>query len=365
MTKPDMPTFMAEWSKAHDPGAMPGALLMKYGPEDYVGATICVRGTLFFKGAHTPEVREALCLCFDAYEAVATDHLKWLWRDEPPSGPDKFAYVKAPSLRSMMKKMNPDDHVGFAYTGGEKPHDASPWLFFASGLRAWEAKLGWNGLDSLQFSLPREIVEQQPTLFQSLFVTFARLLNAEHGYGGFALNLSLTRTEPNQATEAFMTSKMAGLDAGEATSIAAWHKYGIDDHIAKTGWLTAINKGMVEKVGGLFSLRSALPLDWFAMVDYGAGLVIQAGPAPNIVAMDLDPKPSLHVLPMMALKAVFISSNDDLHEGSHDGEPRLAGAAATRWLRRFEVPEQDLLTYKAKLLGEPKLTKASTLPDSL
>ena len=30
-----------------------GNLLMKGGPEDYIGAVLCLRGTLYFKEAHT------------------------------------------------------------------------------------------------------------------------------------------------------------------------------------------------------------------------------------------------------------------------------------------------------------------------
>ncbi len=365
MTKPNMAEFMAEWGKTHEHGVMPGAMLMKYGPEDYVGATICVRGTLYFKGSHTPEVREALCQCFDAYQAVAKEHLTWLWRDSPPEGPDKYTYAKAPPMRAMVKKMGEDDRFSFAYMGGEKPHDASPWLFYASGLRAWQAKLGWNGLDKLLFSVPKEVVEQNPILFQKLFLDFARLLKVEHGHGGFALNLSLVRREPNEPTEAFMASKMAGLDAGSMGLISGWHEEGIDDHIVNVGWLTAINNAMVEKVGGLAALRSELPADWFAKYDYGNGLVIQAGPEPEIATVELDPKPSIYVLPAMALKDVRLEDYDDLHYGSKDGEPRLTGLAAKAWLERFDVPSEDLMRYKTKLLHEPKLTKATTLPGAL
>lgn len=365
MAKPNMAEFMAKWAQTHDHGTLPGAMLMRYGPEDYVGATICVRGTLYFKGAHTPEIREALCKCFDAYQAIANDRLTWLWRAEPPSGPDKFAFAKAPTMRAMLAKMDEDDHVGFVYLGGEKPHDASPWLFYPSGLRAWEAKLGWKGLDSLQFSVPREFVSQNPTQFQKMFVEFARLLKAEHGHGGFALNLSPPRIDENEPIEAVMVSKMAGLDAGNAALIRGWHEEGINDHIVNVSWLTAINYAMLEKVGGLATLRSELPVNWFAKYDYGNGLVIQAGPEPTIAAVELDPKPSVYVLPAMALKDVRISANDSLHDGSHDGEPRLTGLAATEWFHRFDVDEAELMSYKAKLLNEPKLTKETTLPDAL
>ncbi len=365
MAKPNMAEFMAKWGQTHEHGVMPGAMLMRYGPEDYIGATICVRGSLYFKGAHTPEVREAICKCFDAYHAIAKDQLTWLWRVEPPAGPDKFAFSKAPTMRAMLAKMDEDDHVGFVYLGGEKPHDASPWLFYPSGLRAWEAKLGWKGLDSLQFSIPRELVAQHPALFQTLFVDFARLLKAEHGHGGFALNLSPPRIHANEPTEAVMVSKMAGLDAGNAALIQAWHKQGIEDHLVNVSWLTAINYTMLEKVGGLTTLHSELPIGWFAKYDYGSGVVIQSGPEPEIAAVELDPKPAIYVLPAMALKSVRMTEGQGLHYGSSDGEPRLSGLAATEWFQRFDIAECDLLSYKAKLLNEPKLTKGTTLPGAL
>lgn len=356
---------MAEWNKTHGHLEMPGALLMKYGPEDYVGATIAVRGTLYFKGSHTLEGREALCKCFDAYRAVAEDHLKWLWRDEPPSGPDKYAYAKAPELRAMVKKMDEDDHFGFTYTGGEKPHDASPWLFSTFGRRAWQARMGTWGPDSLIFSVPKEVVEENPTLFQKLFVDFCRLLNAEHGHGGFALNLSAVRVEPNEPTEAFMVPKMAGLDAGSGHMIGGLPGRDVEHHLVTVGWLTAINHAMVEKAGGLFTLRSELPASWFAKYDYGGGIVIQAGPEPEIAPVELDPKPSIYVLPAMALRDVRLMADLSLHYGSKDGEPRLTGLAAKEWLTRFDVPDEELMRYKTKLLNEPKLTKETTLPGAL
>lgn len=364
MAKPDLNEFMAEWGKTHAPLEMPGAMLMKYGPENYIGASIAVRGTLFFKNSFSAEVREALCKCFDAYQAIAKDHLKWLWRDEPPSGPDKFEFAKAPELRAMVKKMGEDDNFGFTYTGGDKPHDASPWLFSTFGRPAWEARLE-RGPDSLIFSVPSEVVERNPILFQKLFVDFCKHLKVEHGHAAFALNLSPVREEPNEPTEAFMVSKMAGLDAGSGHMIGGLPGRDVEHHLVTVGWLTAINEAMLEKVGRLSTLRSELPADWFAKYDYGNGIVIQAGPEPEIAPVELDPKPALYVLPAMALKEVRLMADLSLHYGSKDGEPRLTGLAAKQWLTRFDVPVGELMRYKTKLLNEPKLTKETTLPDAL
>jgi hypothetical protein len=76
-----------------------------------------------------------------------------------------------------------------------------------------------------------------------------------------------------------MASKIAGLDAGSVGLIGSWHEKGIGDHIVNVGWLRALDKGMLDKVGGRDRLRSELPADWFAKYDYGNGLVIQAGPS--------------------------------------------------------------------------------------
>lgn len=366
MEKKELDAFMNQWFEANQGwNVLPGAMLMKYGPEDYIGAAIAVRGTLYFKGSHTPEVREAICQCFEAYEAIAKEHLKWLWRAEPPEGPDKQTYPRAKPMREMMKRMKENDAVSFAYTGGAKAEDASPWTFYVQGLRGWESKLGWKGLDSLQFSLPREYVESNPSVFQTLFVQFAKLLSAEHGHGGFAFNLSLVRKEPNESTEAFMATKLNGLDAGSAVMIAGSYDQGITDHIKTIGWLTAINKDMVQRLDGLQTLRNELPPLWYAMYDYGHGIVIQAGPKPEIAAMDVDPKPATYVLPNMLLKELRVPEIGSLHYGSQDGEPRLFGWAAEQWLQRFDVPEEELMHYKAKLLDEPMLTKDTALPQRL
>lgn len=51
--------------------------------------------------------------------------------------------------------------------------------------------------------------------------------------------------------------------------------------IKTVGWLTAINREYLEKVGGESTVRSELPMDWFRLLDYDDGIVIQAGPQPE------------------------------------------------------------------------------------
>lgn len=353
---------MEEWYRSHSPDVMPGAMLMKYGPEDYVGAALCVRSTLYFDNASTPEVRAAICDCFEAFELLAKGHLEWLWREEPPSGPDNYPYGKAPSMRAMMASMEKDDAVSFVYKGGEKKEDASAWLFYASGRRGWQAKKKKTGLDFLRFSTPLSFIEKNPTLYQRTFLEFANKLNAKHGHANFALNLSPVRVEPNESTEAFMTSKMNALDVG---SIGHWSHVGIADHIKTVGWLTAINHEMAACVGGISRLRDELPVSWFAKYAYSNGVVVQAGPEPVLASVELDSKPAIYVLPNALFKPLRIPELDALHYPSKDGEPRIWGLPAQEWLERFDIAEDELLAYKAKLLMEPKLSATTVLAEQL
>lgn len=338
---------------------VPGGLLTKRGPQDYVGSVPAITGTLFFDNAHLPEVREAICACFDEYEAVAKPYLTWLWREEPPEGPDKYAYPKAPSMRSMVKRMKENDLLAFTYTSGEQPHDAGDWEFDVSGMRGWEAKMVVRGTSVLRFSLPLLYVEEHPTAFQAMFVNFARRLQALHGYGGHGLVLSAVRLSENQPFEAFLADKLNGLDVGHPVAGATHAHLGIKT----VSWLTAVNLEMVEKVGGLSAIRSELPMQWFALYDYGVGLVIQAGPKPEAAPTD-QPMPARLILPNMLFKEVR-TPKVSVHYGSKEGEPRIIGWAAEQWLKRFDIGDDELMTYKARLLDEPKLTKASTLSERL
>ncbi|ALM83102.1 hypothetical protein ASB57_09185 [Bordetella sp. N] len=332
-------------------------MLMSYGPENYVGAVIAITGTLYFQGGHTTERRQAIAECFDAYKDLAGRNLKWLWREEAPSGPPCQPYNKASPLREMFNKLDEDDLLNFHYTSGIKRDDASMYTSFVNAPRGWKARKG-EKLSVLRFSLPYLDIVEHPRRFQEMFVDFARLLDAEHGHGGFGFVLSSSKWDQDQPTEAFVARRVAGLDIGEPTFMASALT---PDTFKTVGWLTAINERMVEAAGGINALRSELPPAWFAFYDYGNGIVIQAGNEPDIATKELDDKPPIYVLPNAALRSLR-SPEQWLHiDNLSKDPPRLTGAAGDAWMQRFDVPDEALLDVKAKLLDWPKLTPAHTL----
>lgn len=330
---------------------VPGGLLTKQGPQKYIGCVPAIAGTLFFADAHLSVVREAIRECFEEYTLRVEPQFTWVYREDPPEGPPKQAFAKAPELPKLLAQLDADDAVSIHYTSGKQAHDAGPWEFQAIGLPAWRAKMGSWGLCALRFTVPLLYVEEYPDVFRELFVNFAGRLRAAHGYAGHSLVLSPTRDDENQAFETFLTSKLRGFDAGNLVAGAANAHLGIKT----VSWLTAIGRAYVEKIGGEDTLRSELPMDWFGLYDYGDGIVIQAGPQPEAAPADA-PRPARLVLPDMLLRDVRAPAVR-LHYASADSEPRLIGQAAAAWLARLDVPPEQLLDYKARLLDEPKLPR--------
>jgi len=342
---------------------MPGSLLMKGGPEDYIGAALCLRGTLYFKEAHTPLVREALSQCFDEFRHCAEPHLTWLWREEPPEGKPLTAYGDARPLREMLAGMDEDYPLSFYYGSGKQSIDASGWRFDISGQSAWESRIG-RDLSVLEFSVPLLYQEQNPLKFLHLFLDFARRLAVMQGYAGHACNLSPTRRSNNEPTEAFMAARMPGLDAGTAGLLANRPEFK-PTGIKTVSWLTVLDQARLDRVGGLEALRAQLPPSHFAFYDYGAGVVIQAGAYPSGGDGD-DPKPAAYVLLNHVLKSIRYTTVGSLHGGSHDGELRLVGWSADQWLQRLDVDAAELPAWRTKLLdSEPKLDATNTLPERL
>lgn len=337
--------------------SFPGAMLTRGGPKPYIGAMIAITGTLYFRNGYTEHRRSAIRECFTAYAELAHSQLRWLWRDEPLCGPPCQAYGESRSLEVLLGSLNENSTVNFQYSSGQNREDASPYTFYVNARPAWKAKKK-PSVDVLRFSLPYLYVVEQPTVFQKLFVDFASRLQALHGHGGFGFVLSPSEWDVNEPTEAMLAPMAAGVDVGEPLFMSSMLR---PNTMKSVSWLTAINKEMLGAIGGLPALRSELPSDWFALYDYGNGVVIQAGNEPDVVATSLDAKPPLYVLPNVLIKS-FRSTEHMLHiAGSNFGEPRLHAIAGDAWMERFDIPRESLPYYKARLLAVPPLKTTHVL----
>ncbi|MGU7774003.1 type VI immunity family protein [Burkholderia sp. MR1-5-21] len=355
-----------EYAKAHQHEALiPGGALEPTAKRDYVGAAVVVRGALFFRNAADPAVRNAIAQCYEQYREIAKDKLKWLWQDgkEPVK-------LKGGNLPASIFTTQSDKAALTAYvTSGDNAADAGFWHFQVFGQQRWREERPHAGLNTLTFSTSLLYVAENPAAFQKLFVDFARRLNAVSGYAGYAVNLSLAKTAENVPTEYQLAKQMIALDVGEPLLQAARLRNGIKT----VGWLTALNAELLGKAGGLNMLRNELPPNWYALYDLNGGVVIQAGRRPesgSSVEGDEDGPPvppANYVILNAAVKAVRVPTVWQLQVGqAGSASPFFATTAESDdWLRRYDVPDEQLVEYKAKLLQTPALEGEYTLPDRL
>ena len=352
-----------EWAKTNQGKALvPNGLLEPRYSHDGIGAAFVVRAALYFERAFDPTTRAALVECFDEFAASADGKLTFLWHNDKAAQP----FEQAKPMGVTAAALKSDDRFDFDYVSGERSSDAGLWEFSVAGLRQWQEKMGSRGVNSLAFSWPVVAVQENPDAFAKLFYNAAHRLSALHGQAGFAVNLSPTAPHENEATEHWISQIMPGLDVGSPGSTTVRSLKG---KIKTVNWLTAIGKPLLDAIGGVSALRSELPPDWFAIGDYGAGVVIRAGVMPESGASESEDKPSFlppaYVVLDNALRPIRAGSLDSLQRGTvNAGAPVYNTKASTEaWLRRFEVSDDQLLAAKAAVLDTPRLAASNRLPN--
>ena len=342
---------------------LPGSMMLKGGPKDYIGAAMSLSATLFFRWGWTKNNRIAICQCLEDYLAIAGDKIKWVYSDESPNELPHQAYHKTKNLRQLYELWDEDTPVIRQYKGGDRFRDASPYSFFIGTHSKWETerdeRYDADSMDVLSFSLPASTLKDHPTLFQELIIKFAQTINASHGFGGFKLELS-PDTDNEDPSEAWLAQKMNGISVGSDYAAAG----SLNPTKLKTvSWLTVIGNDLLSEYSDTW-LRSELPPSWFAFYKYDVGLIIQAGNTPEIAQLPDNAHPATYVLPNMVFKPNR-TEYCTIHYNTQR-TPLITGSPAVElWLSRFDVPDEQLIEYKHKLTQMPVLKKKHVLYDAV
>ncbi|MBR8082496.1 DUF3396 domain-containing protein [Burkholderia vietnamiensis] len=334
------------------------------------GAALVVRGVLYFRNGSSPEVRKALVNCFEQYSAMIEEYhhasevaaglepsktgpLRWLYAE----GEDPTAYDPS-GFERLAKSVPPNETMAVAMTSADHKLATGFYDFTVFALSDWKAERK-RGLDGVSFTVPRAFLVHRPARFQAMFNAFAQALPTVHGHAGFAVNVPPMGRRPNEASEYFYARRFGpGIDVGDPMRSNVRKLY---TRIKTVDWLNALDAELVREVGGASSL--ALPPDWFIREPLGdGGLIIQAGAAPETGISDGPGKPVLppaaYVILNQALRPIVADTIDTLQDGTLDSTaPLLSTVVATEgWLRRFDVPEDQINAWWVELHKTPKVT---------
>lgn len=340
------------------------------------GAALVVRGVVYFRDGHTVAVRAALVKCFEQYLAVIDEYyhavevaagqkpskggpLRWFYTE----GEQPMPFDKAPGLDGLAKTVPADEALVVTMTSADHKLATGFYEFAVFTIADWQAKLN-EGLDALDFTVPRAFLEQRPGVFQALFTVFCEALPTVHGHAGFAVNVPPMGRDPNEASEYYFARRYGpGIDVGDPMAVGA---VDLVTQIKTVDWMVALDGDLVRAAGGAPSLT--LPPDWYVRQPLGdEGLIVQAGVAPQAGVSGGPGKPpeppAAYVLLNAALRTIIAEKMDVIQAGTLDSTAPLlkTNVASEAWLRRFDAPTDKLNDYWRELHATQKVTDSKAV----
>ncbi|ELW81353.1 MULTISPECIES: type VI immunity family protein [Acinetobacter] len=140
---------------------------------------------LYFAG-HTPEKRQALIECIEAYNRYFGEHLVWggYYDDQGEGHYADLDDPRMPTIKQVIeKKSHPDDVIEWYCASGEQK-EAPEYMISAMTNRGWQGHLLY--CSEIKFCVPNKFIfdEEQKNILISLIQMFIDKLGAYHAVAG-------------------------------------------------------------------------------------------------------------------------------------------------------------------------------------
>ncbi|TKD03206.1 type VI immunity family protein [Polyangium fumosum] len=286
----------------------------------------------YFREPWTRPVREAVTEIADEYLHQFEGQLKWIRDHRSDRAPIYAIQKRRVALPRAWLPDNPDGQEwGIGIHGGESERAASDIQIQAFGGEYW----GLNHKDDLghlYFYYPLRWLADHPGDFQQRVLHAAQRLKPFHGYAGvgFLEPVSLAAREQSCVLVTPLASRFPGIEVNAPISHGLKCQHGIKG----VNWLTILSDHFVEEAGGYDYLRIRLDEPNFPFYKYDGGLMIQAGPHPEVGDATQNRWPRHYVTLAKVLKKIQVKE----HGGFHLGGPglRMNKERAEAWLFRFD-----------------------------
>ena len=283
--------------------------------------------TMFLAEGWTRPVREAVTGAAESYLTAFRPFLRWA---QHPRTARLYPIDKGKVLfpRDWLPEHEEGKSWGLGFHGGETDEAASEFRISAFAPDSIQKGAGY-----FQFYLPLTWFAEHLGTFQEFVLSFARRLRPLSGYAGIGVleSLDIYAREPFQATVKQIADRFPGLEIENfvVTSIHA------GTGIKGVNWLTILGDPFVQAIGGLDYLRVRLGGD-FKLTPYDGGLMIQAGPRPQIGDVVANLWPQHYVTLAKVLKPIQIKDHYPFHFGDSRGPVRMDYQASKAWVFRFD-----------------------------
>jgi len=149
-----------------------------------------------------------------------------------------------------------------------------------------------------------------------------------HGYAGLGIieSLATATRERHEQTVFSLAQHFPGLEVDYPTV----HSLNCAKGIKGVNWLTILSEPFAAQLGGASTLQKRLG-DQFTTYSYSGGVIIQAGPQPQVGSG--NECPDLYIKLNTILRPIRASNGHPFH---HYGANRFDLHRSNEWLQRFD-----------------------------
>jgi hypothetical protein len=281
--------------------------------------------TVFFEHGVTRKVRETVADVAQDYIRLVQEHLRWT---VPPNAKREIAFDS--THMGLPKKWLLDyldgESWSFDFHGGDAAKAASAFCIEGFGSSAPDNDPGY-----LHISFPLLwFSEPAAGTFPEYVLKICQRIQPLSGYAG----LGVLESTDGYARDKFqpivrkIAERFPGLEVESRTA----HTLYLGKGIKGVNWLTILGERWIKEMGGLDSLRTCLG-EPFGFYPYEGGVIIQAGPKPQIGDVQANRWPQHYVTLARVLKRIQIENHRPFHFG---GPGRMDHEASKAWLFRFD-----------------------------
>jgi hypothetical protein len=281
--------------------------------------------TVFFDNQLTRKVREAVAEVAEDYIERVRKHLRWA---VPPKATREYPiaseHVKFP--RDWLPNLPDGENWSFDFHGGDTTKEASAFHICGFGSKPYDD----GGLGFLHVSFPLLWFTEDRDTFPDYVLKLCQRVRPLSGYAGIGILEShdgYARDEYQPVVREF-AERFPGLEIESR----AGHTNHLRTGIKGVNWLTILGDRWLKEMGGIDHLRIHLD-ESFGFYPYDGGLIIQAGPKPQIGDVQANRWPQHYVTLAKVLKRIQVKNHYPFHFG---GPGRMNHQASLAWLFRFD-----------------------------
>lgn len=292
--------------------------------------------TVYFEKQYARSVRESVVTCCEEYFRRWGDKLRWALNPDTEVM-EPFGKGRSGDPRPWLPDLGEEEAFSLIYHGAEDDRGAGAFSLEAFGARRYP----YPQLGYLRVSFPLLWFAERSESLQDVLLDISRKLQPVSGYGGIGIIESpsseiSSRYEP---VVYYWAQRFPGLEADYpiAHGISLAGRRSLNGPGIKGGnWLTVLGDQYAAELGGADKIEADLAaLDQrFLIRRYESGLLIQAGPRPQLGDAERGRWPDLYVKLAQILKPIQVTNHCPFQYGG-PGE-RFDHERSVAWLRRFD-----------------------------